>query len=162
MKNNTLCALITAKVFEFLYNVALTALMIPAIYQITLSDKNVQDACLGLTITCTVLMVVHCLYNTLLWNCRFKCKTNCFCMGKCIFDFFNKAILSCWLKPLCWENLSKQNKQIWLKWLTIPILFIITFGVICLQNAENPKAMQDTHGYLLRIRPEIVLALFAG
>lgn len=108
---------------------------------------------------CFVLAIYHVLYNTLLFNCRYRFKTACFTLGKCVFDCFNFTFLhTCCLQKCCTEAF-----QPWVivKWVINWIVYAGTIYSIYEIKKQQPELFEESEEEMSHIPIEYLLIIFS-
>ena len=98
----TLSLAIGVKWLEFMAELVMTSLMIPALVYwsqpIIQMEQGVDIIPLGAL--GVLIAVIRTLRNNLWNNCRFRCKKEfCFTLGRCFYDGYNSLV--CMGKPAC-------------------------------------------------------------
>lgn len=114
MREGTLILFYLVKFAELIAVVTWTTMMIISGLNFILSLRfSGNELLFILSVVSMVLAVYHVLYINLLINMRFKCKMNCFTIGKCVFDAFNFVCCYACLRDVCrdrcfkWPTLGK-------------------------------------------------------
>lgn len=159
MRESTLILIVLIKWLELIFITLLVAGLYAGAVQLImkLGSDAVYLTCL--TAGAVVIATFHLIYNTLIWNLRFACKTKCYSCGKCCFDIVNYMICACCLKRIC------DDKKDWLfivKWV-LKLGYMITLIVLIKKyKAEQPEVEEINEEMEDRITFENILIVYCA